>query len=156
MSVALDDSTRLEDHRPPRRQRRLLLSLCFHRFLRESCSDSPLFGRVCPYTRWIRHGASRQSERSEIELIDILLVEYLGWSEKDLAPVDDLYLSKFAGIELGCAWFKSSIDRSTHCVSRQIAKVNRVPENDIFYGAVLHKWLHLVRRRQTDDSNFSD
>src|SRR5260221_7265824 len=89
--------------------------------------------------------AYRQS-KSEIKLIDILLVEYLRSPSKDLAPVKDRYLAKFTGIELGRTRFQGAVNRSSHGVGCQITKVDWIPENDVFDCAVLHKWLHLVRR----------
>lgn len=42
---------------------------------------------------------------SEIELIDVLFIEYLWRPKKDLTPVDDLYLSKFPRLKLSPARF---------------------------------------------------
>jgi hypothetical protein len=42
---------------------------------------------------------------SEIELIDVLFIEYLWRPEKDLTPVNDLYLSKFPRLKLSRARF---------------------------------------------------
>ena len=45
------------------------------------------------------------TKRSEIELIDVLFIEYLWRPKKDLTPVDDLYLSKFPRLKLSRARF---------------------------------------------------
>ncbi len=45
------------------------------------------------------------TKRSEIELIDVLFIEYLWRPKKDLTPVDDLYLSKFPRLKLSPARF---------------------------------------------------
>ena len=54
---------------------------------------------------WVWPGKQHAIKRSEIELIDVLFIEYLWRPKKDLTPVDDLYLSKFSRLKLGRARF---------------------------------------------------
>jgi len=67
------------------------------------------------------------SRTSEIELIDVILVEDEGRPKQELAAIDQLEFPEFAGFKLGVARFKLAIHDRSHGVDRSVTKIHRVP-----------------------------
>src|SRR5918994_600834 len=90
----------------------------------------------------------------EVVLVDVLLGEDERRPEKNLVLGDQLDLAETTGLKasrLGQVTFELCIGD----VHRQVAEVDRVPEDKLLYGARLEVGLHVVRGREAGDGHLA-
>src|SRR5689334_8276272 len=89
---------------------------------------------------------------SEVEVVDVVLVEDGRRAEDDLAVRADGPLAEPAGLELlalGAGDLPGG--EGGRGVRGEVAEVTRVPQFELAHGAVLDELTHLVRRAQAGD-----
>src|SRR3989441_3540748 len=92
---------------------------------------------------------------SEVEAVDVALVENEGRAQQDLAAVDDLQFAQLASLDRGGAGLERAVGDRTQDVDRRVAEVHGIPEHDRLHAALVDVRLHGVGRREADDGDLS-